>query len=334
MELPSIRPSLGDVIVDTDVVIVALSSFDSFKDGYEQLINPGDLFALFSLAEGIVLHERLLSEHIFASDLKRSETISTLVNSGVLGHMDAILDYGQNKPDDFQRHVWSRLEPHASNIAHWPGADFTLSASIARAKWSDTQMADHLPWPIFGSIPGEAIRRQHVINRGYAHVSNLMEQRVLELRGAGAPIPLYIPPIPTLILERCGTEPGRFFTEALALREEFAAARRKLWAYQNLISNQEDRSLGELCQSYKDSVTDVSTALDSISAKRSDSSLVLELWETVCEAKVNGGEAKSPIETGLNLGALLSKGFRWMEVQRVRARARLLFDIYKKALQV
>jgi hypothetical protein len=244
------------------------------------------------------------------------------------------MDYKKNEPDDFQKQAWLRLEPHAEAVAAWPGADFTLSASIARAKWFDRQKADHLPWPLFGSIPGEAVRRQHVVNQGYSHLNQVMRQQVFNLRGAGAPIPLYIPPILAIILERCGMDSSRFFSEALALREEFTASRRKIWTYQNLISNEEGRSLGELSQSYRDSVSDISTALDSVSKNRTDSNLVMELWEAVCDVNVKGNEGKLAVDTSLSLSGLLSKGFRWVEVQRVRARARLLFDVYKKAHQV
>jgi hypothetical protein len=51
--------------------------------------------------------------------------------------------------------------------------------------------------------------------------------------------------------------------------------------YQKLISNEDEQGLGELCQGYRDSVSDISVALDRVSASRTDSSLVLELWETV-----------------------------------------------------
>ena len=126
-------------------------------------------------------------------------------------------------------------------VDEWIGTDFTLSASIARAKWCNGKNVDHLSWPVFGALPGEVIRRDHIINQGYSHVSDLVKQHVFNLRGAGAPIPLYIPPIPAIILQRCGNRADRFFYETLALREEFAIARRKLWAYQKLIVTRTDK---------------------------------------------------------------------------------------------
>lgn len=281
-----------------------------------------------------VLHERLLSEHIDETLVGQSETIAKLVRAGVLGRIPLIMDYKQNTPDGFLEDIWTRLEPLGEEISSWPGAAFTLSASVARAHWADARNVDHLPWPLFGAIPGETVRRRHVVGQGYAHVNQLLRNRVIEVRGAGAPIPMYVPPIPALILDRCGNRADQFFSEALALREEFAAARKKLWAYQRLISNEDDRTLGELCQAYRDAVLDVAAALNRLAARRTDSSLLLELWETVCELTTSSQENRTTIEPGLNLRALLTTGFRWVEIRRVRARARLLFDVYEKALQI
>jgi hypothetical protein len=36
----------------------------------------------------------------------------------------------------------------------------------------------------------------------------------------------------------------------------------------------------------------------------------------------------------MNLGTLLSKGIKWFSTRRVQARARLLFDLYEKVLQI
>ena len=82
MNLPLVTPELGDVLVDTDLILTSLSSFDSFKDGFEHLLRPADIFALFSLAEALILHERLISEWISEDDFKRSETIAMLVRAG------------------------------------------------------------------------------------------------------------------------------------------------------------------------------------------------------------------------------------------------------------
>jgi hypothetical protein len=53
MEL--VQPSLGDVVIDTDIAFVSLSRFDAFKHGYGHLIDPGHILALFSLAEASIL---------------------------------------------------------------------------------------------------------------------------------------------------------------------------------------------------------------------------------------------------------------------------------------
>jgi hypothetical protein len=334
VKMPTITPDLGDILIDTDYTLMSLGAFDAFKDRNQKLISPLDILALFALSEAIVLHERILTESMSEETLSFYETMPQLVKAGVLNRINRVTDYKQNVPDEFQKQVWTKLERIARGVDEWIGTDFTLSASIARAKWCNGKNVDHLSWPVFGALPGEVIRRDHIINQGYSHVSDLVKQHVFNLRGAGAPIPLYIPPIPAIILQRCGNRADRFFYETLALREEFAIARRKLWAYQKLISNKNGQTLGELSQIYRDAVSDVIAALDHIAAKRTDSSLLLELWDAVCEVKISSSKSDATLETGLNLGTLLTKGFKWLEVRRIRARARLLFDLYQKTLQI
>jgi hypothetical protein len=70
VKLPLVAPEVGDVLIDTDLILTSLSSFDSFKNGFEHLLSPADIFALFSLSEAIVLHERLISEFVSEDDLR------------------------------------------------------------------------------------------------------------------------------------------------------------------------------------------------------------------------------------------------------------------------
>jgi len=336
MTLIPATPTLGDVLVDTDLTSMSLHNYDAFKDGYEKLLEPMDIIGLFALAEACVLHERLVSERIDDRDFASREAVRKLVDAGVLARLSPIMDYDENKPDSLHEQFWAQLEPITPAVTTWwPGAAFTLSASMRRAEWSDANNIDHLAWPLFGSLPSVAMHRRHaVVHRGYEHVSSIFKSNIEVLRGSGAPIPLFIPPIPALVLERCGGQLSRSFDEVLALREEFDTARRKLWSYQGVLANNESRSVGELLQAYRDSVADVTRALDRLAAKRTDSKLVMELWDTTIQLGVSSKEDAIAAEPRLNLAALLGRGFRWLEDRRIRARARLFFDVYEKALQI
>ena len=154
------------------------------------------------------------------------------------------------------------------------------------------------------------------------------------MKGVGFPIPMYIPPIVALILKRCDGNESRFFDEAIVLREEFQGFRKKYLEYQKLISNPSDMPLGELFQNYQDAVSDVSKQLRHLGQKRTDSKLIFEIWDALCEFKV-AGELGDPLATAsLNLGTLLSKGIKGIEVRRIKARARMLFDLWKKVVQI
>lgn len=327
-------PRQGDIVADTDVVVVALSSFDAFSKTSPELINPLEILALFAFSEAAVLHERILSEHLIPEAVSRSESLPGFISGGLMQRIAPLMDYKTNHPDAFHEAVWARLESKFEPISDWPGADFTLSASMRRATWSDENRIDHMPWPIFGAVPGESVRRRHVIAEGYGHVSNMVRGQVTKLRGAGAPIPIHVPPIAAIVLERCGGKADRFLSETMSLREEFCDARKKLWTYQEVIANADDKTLTELSAAYKDSVEDVKAALSRISPTRTDSSLLMELWDAVAEVKTTSENGESKLAAGISLGALFSKGVRWFEFRRVKARARLLFDIYQKSMQI
>src|SRR5713226_268478 len=334
--MPIVRtdPRVGDIVLDTDVTLVVLSSYDAFKEDYPGLLSIVDILGLFALAEATVLNERILSEHVTDDSLSQFESISSLVSSGILHPIAPVTEYAQNQPDEFHKIAWASLEPLANEVSGWPGANFTLSASVRRAKWCDEHNVDHLPWPIFGALPGATVGKQRgVLQQTYRHLSAAVESRVETLRGAGSPIPMYIPPIPAVVLERCGGKAPRFLAETIALREEFSDSRKKLIEYQKVIS-EGSRSLGELSQAYKDSVSDVVRELDRLKFKRTDSKLVLELWEAVGETKLEEKGVDSSVQVSLNLGTLLSKGIKWFTVRRIKAGARLLFDLYEKTLQI
>jgi hypothetical protein len=333
MAIVPTEPKPGDIVLDTDVTVSTLIDYDAFKWDYPDLLSVVDVLGLFALAEAIVLNERVLSEHISDDGATRFETVSSLIGSGILHPIDRVTEY--REPDEFQKAAWASLEPFADQVrGAWPGADFTLSASVRRAEWCDEHNVDHLPWPIFGALPGTLSGgRRSPLQQTYGHLSAVVGTRVETVRGAGSPIPMYIPPIPAVVLERCSGKATRFIPEAIALREEFADSRRKIAKYQSVLSEGE-RSLGELSQAYSDSVSDVVRELDRLKLKRTDSKLVLEMWEAVGETKLGEQGMNPDVQISLNLGALLSKGLKWFAVRRVKARARLLFDLYEKTLQI
>lgn len=329
------QPSMGDIVLDTDLTLMSLDTYEYFKDDYPEYISMVDLLGLFALAEAIVLNERLLSEHIIESDLSRSETIALLVKNEVIHRIPYIPSQEFNHNTQFYKAAWGVLEPLADQISDWSGADFTLEKSIERAKWCNDQNVDHLPWPVFGVLPSVVVNNtQRVITQAYRNMSDNLRSKVHTLQGIGAPIPMYIPPIPAVILERCEGKASKFFIETLRLRDEFAGTRKRLWKYQQVISGKDNLSLGEQFQAYQDSVADVVRELNRLQLKRTDSRLVLEIWDAVGELKVAEQSSYPELQSSLNLGALLSLGIKGFKVLQVKARARQLFDLYNKTLQI
>lgn len=333
-------PRIGDVILDTDLVMFALDNWGFHEEHPSRAFSFMDILSFFSLAEAMVLNERLLSEHVgdYMRHFKHLNSVVKLVEKGIICYIQPIRDYKKHVPSEYSKYVWHLIENDAEVLAglDWSGADFTLSVSFERAQWAAERGIDHLSWPIFDVLTRISISKpiQSMMRKIYAELNQSLESRVCKLKGVGCPIPMYIPPIVALILERCDGNASRFFDEAIILREEFQGFRKKYLEYQKLIANPTDMSLGELFQTYQDAVSDVSRQLQHISQKRTDSKLVFEIWDALCELKV-AGELGNPLTTAsLNLGTLLSKGIKGIEVQRIKARARMLFDLWKKVVQI
>ncbi len=336
-------PRAGDVLLDTDFMLSALSHWSYYKA--ENMESKGwfsflDILALFSLAEAVVLNERLLSEHLGddAQQIPSWEPILELAKKGIIYRTDYIQDYKQSVTSEYCQQVWTVIEDDMDKLARWgwPGADFTLQASFERSTWTTKNGIDHLAWPVFQVLTHAAISTpvQSMMQRLYSKVDSSLRSRVCELRGVGCPIPMYIPPIPAVILERCEGDAKRFFDEAISLREEFQGFRKKYLNYQNLIANPGNLPIRELFQAYKDAVSDVTKQLERTTRKRSDSKLMFEIWNAACEMKAGSLSVDPQATAALNLSALLQAGVKGIEVYKIKAKAKMMFDLWKKVTEI
>lgn len=153
---------------------------------------------------------------------------------------------------------------------------------------------------------------------------------VLSLQDIGVPIPLFIPPIASIILSRSGKNLKRIADEVLNLREEFAEFRIKYGTYQDTIRSPSGYTLGELIQVRRDSFEEVTAALEKISTRRTDSRLLAELFS--CSITTEEGE--SDLTAALSLSGLAKVGLKKVKSKIVEGRARILFDIWKKVMDV
>lgn len=331
-------PAAGDAIIDTDVEVLSLTLLQDRKEHPERGLDYLNILSLFSLAEAIVLNERLLVEQR-GEALKSPHPIVDLVKKGIAVYIQPIQDYKMNVPSEYCKYLWQEIKDDLETLTEiWPGADYTLSASLDRACWAAEKGIDHVSWPMFGILARGAILQpvQSMMRKTYADLKQALESRVCELQGVGCPIPMYIPPVAAWILERCDRNAGRFLDEAIVLRDEFQGFRQKYLEYQRLIANPAagDMSLAELFEVYRDAVSDVSKQLQHVSQKRTDSKLIFEMWDALCESTGIGGLGNPAVTASLNLGTVLSKGIKGVKIHRIRARARMLFDLWTKVLQI
>ena len=339
-------PSLQECLIDSAIL-------KNVHDFFTGRIPPSisAILDIFSLAEALVLFDDLVSpdewrvpgglEKVDVSFLgKLSDVVSAkedMVSFSVYYGIpnDDAFDYAMN----FCFSLDKRFSDQWRELGASPvGKDFSLEISdtlniFHRAwKWKCNLVA-HPLWEMFFISEDKPMSVQP---KGlYDKISVSLRKEIEMLQNMKYPLPLYIPPIPAIALREINGDLTRFWSVVGEIRKEFLSCRRKYSDYQNVIANPDSRSLGELVQQRRDTISDVENELDRLAKKRTDGRVLMEFWDSIAKFEVKGGtEGEIEFSTGANLAKLLGKSLGWVRSWIIRGRARSLFDIHRKALSI
>ena len=109
------------------------------------------------------------------------------------------------------------------------------------------------------------------------------EKEIAQLQAMKYPTYFYIPPIPAVALQKCEGEISNFWFEVEKIRKNFSSCRKKYAEYQKVIANPDDKPLGELIQKRREAVSEVEGELARLFAKRTDSRILMEMWDSTAE---------------------------------------------------
>jgi hypothetical protein len=126
-----------------------------------------------------------------------------------------------------------------ANLSQVGAIEQSSEPTFARYFFAETYNIDFVIDPIFSSyIPFfEDDHRKSMVSRIHSKVSNLFRKEVDELIMAGSAIPLYIPPVPAVTLNRSGGNRNKIINEILSLRSEFKEFRDKYRQYQKIMNS-------------------------------------------------------------------------------------------------
>jgi hypothetical protein len=310
------------------------------------------VMGLFSLSEALVLFDRVISngewripgdlEEINLNFMKpvwdavaiKEDLTSFSVYYGIPN--DEAFDYAYNFCEALQDrfcNFWRKMgaSPDSTKDTFTLEIADTLNVLNRAWKWKSNYLANPL-WEMFFVMDEESTSS---ISRSlYSKLSESLKQEIAKLQEARYPAIMFIPPIPSLALAECGGDLSRFWFCISSLRKEFSGYRRKYSAYQNALSNPDNRSIGELIQIRRDAVSDIEKELNAISSKRADGRRMMELWDAVAKIEVGRKEEEITFGTGANLQSLLTYSLKELRSLLVRGRAKNLFKLRKKFLSI
>jgi hypothetical protein len=252
------------------------------------------------------------------------------------------LFFTQQRLDDWQRYAsgsdFDQAREDANNGND--GGRYTdwenMAKIMARAAMVNELKADYVGDAVESPIVlmSNSIAHNSVAARLYRFVSEKFDKDTKGLIADGYNRALAIPPIVALVLDRSDGNATSIYTEILALREEFASFRTKYREYQNVLKNPTNLSLDELDSLQKHHMHEVIGALNKISSKRIDSAIVAEILGVEISGESKDGAFELEISPKLSIGELLKLAARQIHLSRIKGRASILFDTYKKATAI
>jgi hypothetical protein len=90
--------------------------------------------------------------------------------------------------------------------------------------------------------------------------------------------------------------------------------------------------LGELIQSKRDALSEIETELDRLAQQRTDSRILLELYDSVFKSNLDVSTME--VKDALSLSGAIGLGAKKARSAIVRARATSLFDLWKKTMEI
>jgi len=163
----------------------------------------------------------------------------------------------------------------------------------------------------------------------YNSLKNTFKEQILGLKDLNYCVPIYIPPITTLVLSRANSNKN-IIKEIIDLRSEFIDFRSKYNNYQDAIRNPENLTLKELTEIRKDSFVQVYDALSKVSERKYSN-----LWFELFTANLNFPSDESlDIKGGLNFLSLIKLANKGIKLNQIEGRASILFDIYTRLGEV
>ncbi|NUT79075.1 hypothetical protein HNO86_28935 [Pseudomonas sp. C1C7] len=211
-----------------------------------------------------------------------------------------------------------------------------MAKIMARAAMVSALEADYVGDAVESPIVlmSNSIAHKNVAARLYEFVAQKFEKDTSALVSDGYNRALAIPPIVALVLDRSDGNVTSIYQEILALREEFAAFRTRYREYQAVLKNPSNMSLDELNNLRKHHMQEVIAALNKISSKRIDSAIVAEIFGLEASGESKDGAYELDISPRLSIGELIKLAATQLHLSRIRGRASILFDTYKKATAI
>jgi len=357
MKIPTMpdgyQAGFGEALVDPSVLMPLYRWTAEGKP-----LGVAGILALFQFSEGAVLNETLVfpgSWRYPPPGARKPGLWCTALDwigglsQHVAVHQDLIsfsVDYGIYNDACFDRafSFCSRLESVFGD--DWRGLEvvpFTELPVQLVLVLSDTLNMFHRVWawncpfvanPFWeGFFVTEEARLKPPPQRLYDVIDGDLRRQVEDLQQEGAPIPLYVPPIPAMVLSRCSASPESYWRELLGLRAEFAAVRKKLRLYHEAIANPGNASLGELIRTHDECFKEVEAALRDVGRPR-DRRMLLELWQVASSVGPPGTGVELVLTVGKSVGRLIAAASKWIRVRGVRGRARNFFDLPGKVRKI
>lgn len=310
------------------------------------------ILALFSFAEAVVLFERVIlneewreadgfatanlsfAEPVGEALALADDLVSFSVDFGIPN--DAVFDQAYGFCAALQERFgmnWKQMG--ASPLT--PNGGFTLditdTLNLLHRVWRwKTQHVVNPLWEMFFLLEPQSAKTTP--KSIYDELATDLEREIRKLQQEGHPSVMYIPPIPAIALADSKGDLNGFWKSLADLRSQFASFRRKHAQYQKVLANPEGRSLGNLIQVRRDAIADVEEELKSVARKRADGRKILEFWDAVAKVEIAGHEGELEFGAGCNLKGLVSFGLRGLRALTVRGRARSIFRLRKKFLNI
>ncbi len=167
----------------------------------------------------------------------------------------------------------------------------------------------------------------------YKNMAKGLREEIEKLQTLGSPIPIVIPPIPAVALERSSGNPSQYWKELKGVREEFTKCRKKFAdLYERCASPTED--LGSLIQARREMIDEVQTVVNQVSKGATDGRLLTEFWDAVGTVEKSGQPVEFSFSASANIKGIVAGLLKWFTSIRIKRRARALFDLYGKSLRI